>query len=74
MAIAHNRMADAARRYARQGANATSRQTESVTFSDESKNIHEGVYGDPEALRQAIQDLPRAQREAIEMLKRARCP
>src|SRR5262245_42407123 len=40
-----------------------------VTFSDEGSNIDSGGYRDPEALRQAIEDLAPAQRTAIEMLK-----
>jgi RNA polymerase sigma-70 factor (ECF subfamily) len=38
-------------------------------LSAESKNTSAEVYGDPEALRQAIQALPAGQRDAIEMLK-----
>jgi RNA polymerase sigma factor (sigma-70 family) len=40
-----------------------------VTFSDEGANIDSDGYHDPEALRQAIEDLSPAQRAAIEMLK-----
>jgi DNA-directed RNA polymerase specialized sigma24 family protein len=35
----------------------------------ESTNITAEVYGDPEALKQALRALPAGQREAIEMLK-----
>jgi RNA polymerase sigma-70 factor (ECF subfamily) len=40
-----------------------------VTFSDEGANIGSGEYADPEALRQAIGELPAGQRHAVEMLK-----
>ena len=65
-AIAHNRMVDGARRYARQSANEIA--VDPVTFSDEAANLPDD-YGDPEALRQAVRRLPAGQRNAIEMLK-----
>jgi RNA polymerase sigma-70 factor (ECF subfamily) len=40
-----------------------------VTFSDDGANIANDGYRDPEALRQAIEDLSPTQRDAIEMLK-----
>jgi RNA polymerase sigma factor (sigma-70 family) len=69
MAIARNRLADSARRYARQAAHEVQVEKLPVTFSNGGANREGGVYRDPEALSQAIQALPRGQREAIEMLK-----
>ncbi len=69
MAIAHNRTVDAARRSVRRGSHETHREEDSVTFAGEETNFQDDVYGDPEALKRAIQELPRAQREAIEMVK-----
>ena len=40
-----------------------------VTFSGENANTTTEVYGDSEALKQAIERLPPGQRSAIEMLK-----
>src|SRR5262245_48319437 len=68
MAITRNRLVDAARRYGRRAAHEVQVQLP-VTFSDEGANIDSGGYRDPEALRQAIEDLSPAQRAAIEMLK-----
>lgn len=70
-AIAHNRMVDGARRYARRATHevAVGELPEAaVTFAGDPTNRVE-TYKDPEALRQAIKDLPPAQREAVEMLK-----
>jgi RNA polymerase sigma factor (sigma-70 family) len=69
MAIARNRLADGARRYARHSAHEVQVDELPVTFADEETNIEFDVYRDPEELRQAVQSLPRGQREAIEMLK-----
>lgn len=69
MAIARNRIADGARRYARRAAHELQVDELPVTLSDEGANIPVDSFGDPEALKQAIQTLPPAQREAIEMLK-----
>jgi len=69
MAIAHNRMVDSARRYGRRAAHEVQVENFEVTFSDAAANIDTEGYRDPEALRQAIEELPRGQREAIEMLK-----
>jgi len=68
LTIARNRLADAARRYARRGALETQAQLD-VTFSELPANMEAEIFGDPEALKQAIRELPRGQREAIEMLK-----
>jgi RNA polymerase sigma-70 factor (ECF subfamily) len=68
MAIAHNRMVDGARRYARRAANEVNVETLPETFAPAETNTA-GAYGDPEALRRAVSALPRGQRDAIEMLK-----
>lgn len=69
LAIARNRLADGARRYARQKAHEVNVEEYPVTFSEEGTNIDSELYRDPEALRQAIRALPSGQREAVEMLK-----
>jgi RNA polymerase sigma-70 factor (ECF subfamily) len=69
LAIARNRLADGARRYARGAAREVHIENLEVTFSRDSANSSTDVYGDPEALKQAIQALPAGQRSAIEMLK-----
>jgi RNA polymerase sigma factor (sigma-70 family) len=69
IAITRNRLADSARRYARRAAHEVTVNDVAVTFSRESSNPTTAEYGDPEALSQAIQALPRGQRKAIEMLK-----
>lgn len=68
MAIARNRLADSARRHARRSHEVQTGEMP-VCVSDEGSDIDRDVYHDPEALRQAIRQLPRGQREAIEMLK-----
>ena len=68
-AIARNRVVDGARRYARRQAREVPVDDVAVTLRDESANMDGEVFGDPGALRQAVQALPRAQREAVEMLK-----
>jgi RNA polymerase sigma factor (sigma-70 family) len=69
LAIAHNRLADAGRRHARSGAHETELDETAVTFSEAAANAEAEVFGDPEALRQAVQQLPHGQREAVEMVK-----
>lgn len=69
MAITHNRLVDGARRYARRSAHEVQVEELPVTFAEEETNRESGSYGDPEALRQAIQKLPAGQRLAVEMLK-----
>src|SRR6266568_837813 len=69
LAIARNRLADGARRYARREAHEVQVENLPVTFSDDGTNTEREAYRDPQALRQAIQGLPRGQRAAIEMLK-----
>jgi RNA polymerase sigma factor (sigma-70 family) len=69
LAITRNRLADAARRYARHGAHEVVIDDLDVTFFSERTNTMEATYGDPAALKEAIADLPSGQRSAIEMLK-----
>ena len=69
VAIARNRMVDAARRYGRVAANEVSGIEFPETFSMEPTNISDDTYGDPEALREAISQLPPGQRQAVEMVK-----
>lgn len=69
IAITRNRLADGARRYARQKANEVNVDEYPVTFPEAGANADSEQYRDPEALRQAIQALPPGQREALEMLK-----
>jgi len=69
LAITRNRLADAARRYARHGAHEVTVDDIDVTFFSSTTNTMTPTYGDPEALRDAIADLPEGQRSAIEMLK-----
>lgn len=69
MAIAHNRIADGGRRHLRRAANEIAVDEYPETFDYDATNpIGEG-YGDPQALRLAIDKLPQGQRQAIEMLK-----
>jgi len=69
MTIAHNRMVDQARRNSRRSANEVSVDEYPTHIADEDANAAVDGYGDPEALRQAIQALPKGQRSAIELLK-----
>lgn len=69
MAIARNRLTDGARRTLRRAANEISVADYPETFSQDAANKLDDGYGDPEALKQAIGNLPRGQRRAIEMLK-----
>jgi RNA polymerase sigma-70 factor (ECF subfamily) len=69
MTIAHNRMVDAARRYGRRMAREVTVEEYPETFAPEKANMVEEAYGDPEALRQALNELPKSQRMAIELLK-----
>jgi RNA polymerase sigma factor (sigma-70 family) len=69
LAILRNRLADAARRYARQHAHETAVGDLDVTFADLSANSTDEGPGDAEALAAAIQALPPGQRQAIELLK-----
>jgi len=68
-AIAHNRMADSARRQIRVKDNEVGVDEYPETFSGSATNIVNEAYGDPEALRAAVNRLPAGQRRAIELLK-----
>ena len=69
MAIMRNRLADSARRYMRRESHEVQVEKFPVTFSDGAANTGNDVYRDPDALKQAIGELPPGQRKAIEMLK-----
>ena len=69
MAIARNRMADGARRYARRSANEVACDPLPETFPAEDPNMLHESYRDAQALSQAVADLPPGQRQAIELLK-----
>jgi RNA polymerase sigma-70 factor (ECF subfamily) len=69
LAIVRNRLADAARRYARTAVHEIPVEDPDVTFGAGPSNTHDGGVGDPELLERAIQQLPRGQREAIDLLK-----
>jgi len=69
MAIAHNRIVDGARRQIRRNANEVTVPDLPETFADDTANRQTDPYGDPEALRQAMQSLPPGQKLALEMVK-----
>jgi len=69
MAITRNRLADGARRYMRRAEHEVAVEKFPVTFSGDEANMEGEEYGDPEALRHALRELPPRQREAIKMLK-----
>src|SRR5205823_2557131 len=69
MAITRNRAADAARRYGRRKAFEIAVEDYPETLDDGQTNIVEKIYGDPEALRKAVNDLPEGQRKAIDLVK-----
>jgi RNA polymerase sigma-70 factor (ECF subfamily) len=69
LAIVRNRLADAARRYARQQGREVIVDDLDVTFADVSANTTDESATDAEALAEAIQTLPAGQRQAIELLK-----
>ena len=69
MAIVRNRMADAARRYARRSENEVTDGELPETFSpDDAKDTEERLI-DADTLAHALGGLPAGQREALEMLK-----
>jgi RNA polymerase sigma-70 factor (ECF subfamily) len=69
MAIAHNRQVDRTRRQIRRGSHEVAVDPLPETFADDAANRMVEGYGDPEALRQAMQSLPPGQRTAVEMVK-----
>lgn len=69
MAIARNRMADGARRYARRTACEVPSERPPETFQVEDANKSSNGYGDVEALAQAMTKLSHSQRQAIELMK-----
>jgi len=68
LAIARNRTADMARRYARRSAREFAVDVYPETSGEDGTN-RDDVYGDAEALKQAVKSLPEGQRVAIELLK-----
>lgn len=68
-AIARNRIADGGRRHLRRAAREVAVDKYPETFDQVAANPIVETYGDPQALRQAIDKLPQGQRQAIEMLK-----
>ena len=69
LAIARNRLADGARRYARSAAREIHVENMAVTFADKSANTTADGYADLQELKEVIATLPPMQRVAIQMLK-----
>jgi RNA polymerase sigma-70 factor (ECF subfamily) len=69
IAITHNRIIDGTRRQIRRNANEVTVDELPETFADDAANRQADPYGDPEALRRAMQQLPPGQRQAVEMVK-----
>jgi RNA polymerase sigma-70 factor (ECF subfamily) len=69
MALAHNRAVDAVRRIVRRSGREVAVAEYPETFDPADTNPGDESYGDPEALRAAVAELPKGQRVAIEMLK-----
>ena len=69
LAIVRSRLADGARRYARQSAREVQVDDPAVTFVDRPTNTDYESFENREALEHAIRSLPKGQREAIELLK-----
>jgi RNA polymerase sigma-70 factor (ECF subfamily) len=69
LAIVRNRLADAARRYARQKGRELAVDDLDVTFADLTANTPDEGMGGEAALAEAIRQLPDRQRQAIELLK-----
>jgi len=69
MRIALNRMIDGTRRQIRLQAKEVLVDELASFIRDETRDPAEDGYGDPEALRQAVNLLPSRQREAIELVK-----
>ena len=69
MAIAHNRMVDSVRRNSRRLNNEVLTDELPSQVPDDHKSAASDDYADPQALRLAVNRLPKAQRIAIELLK-----
>jgi RNA polymerase sigma-70 factor, ECF subfamily len=69
LAIIRSRLADGARRYARQCAREVHVDDPAVTFGDRATNTDHERFAKREALEHAIRSLPPGQRQAIELLK-----
>lgn len=69
MAIARNRIADGARRYARRAANEVVSDHLPETFEGEPANMLIESYSNREVLARAMADLPPGQRRAVELMK-----
>ena len=69
LSITHNRTVDSVRRYARRSKREVTVAEYPETFDDAETNTDGETYGDPEALRLAVAELPKGQRMAIEMVK-----
>ena len=74
LAITQNRLVDAIRRFHRRSRHEiVVDEAKLVTFAENSANTMLDAdargFGDPEALKQAVRELPQGQRTAIEMLK-----
>jgi RNA polymerase sigma-70 factor (ECF subfamily) len=69
MAIAHHRVVDRVRRNSKVSANEVLVDEFVESNLTEDSNLTDNQYGDPDALRQAINSLPAGQRTAIELLK-----
>ena len=69
IAIARNRTADMARRHARRSSHEVTVDEYPETSDAAEANMSDEVYGDPEALRQVLHELPKGQQVAIELLK-----
>ena len=69
VSIAHNRMVDSARRNSRRFANEVLVDELPTTVADDDAVSPGNAYRDPDALRQAVKNLPQGQRKAIELLK-----
>jgi len=69
IAIARNRMADSARRYARRAAHEVASEPAPEVFPAEEANKSGNAYGDTHALAKAMGNLPPSQRQAVELTK-----
>ena len=69
IAIARNRMADSARRYARRAAYEVASEQPPEAFPGGEANMSGTAYGDTHALARAMSNLPPRQRRAVELTK-----